>query len=793
MAADEINSRSELMSITDQLQKLLLPDKQETASTTDLSQRLAPGQAMIHKQIGNAGVNNNRCDKSDTLQDACKRGPADDQAIIYKQIPKGGVNNNRNDKSDTLQDACKSGSANDVRHLIEQGVDVSRKDVCGRSCILLCCTSFIEPIEKIELLRSNGGHIQDVDDDNNGILHLACDLGALETVQYLVNSGLNINTKGFKGRSSIMACSESKTQAIEKIELLRKMGGNIQDTDANNDGILHLACHGGTLDTVSYLIDQGLDINTKGRYGRTCLLLSSQSQTQAIKKIELLRSKGGNILDYDDNNDSMINLACTFGQLDTVRYLIDLGLDVNTSGGRGRTSGVECWPFKAQATKQLELLRLSGGNIIDYDIHNYGMSHLFCNLGILDKLTHLYISDLLLGIKKIGVYGRTCILNCSQSKIQAIEKIELLRQMGGNIHDVDADNNGMLHLACISGTLDTVIYLINLGVNINTKGRHGCSCIVYCCQSTTQAVEKIELLRSKGANIYDTNNNLILHMACAFGTLDTVRYLINLGFDINTRVFKGRTCILNCIKCETQAIEKIELLRLKGGNIHDTDNNNSGILHLACTFGTLNTVKYLVDLGLDINNKDSGGRTCMLRSSQSDIQAIDKIEFLKSKGGSIYDTDNKSNSILHLASIRGTLDTVRYIIDLGLDINTKGFEGRTCMLMCSQSKIQAIDKIELLRSKGGNIHDRDDINNAGILHFACANGKLDTVQYLVNLGLNITTKDKLGHTPISLSFWSDVQSLEKVEYLISEDAKLSWSDSFFFKAPYNHNAIPWRT
>ncbi|XP_050390458.1 putative ankyrin repeat protein RF_0381 [Patella vulgata] len=762
MAADELNNRGEHMSITEQLQKLLFPDKHETASTTDLPQRLAPGQAMIHKQI-----------------------------------LKENVNNDRSDKSDTLQDACRNGSVGDVKHLIDHGVDVNRKGLYGRSCILLCCTSLIEPIEKIELLRSNEANIQDIDDENNGMLHLACGLGTLETVRYLVNIGVDFNTKGFKGRSCIMACSESKTQAIDKIELLRKIGGNIQDIDVNNDSMLHLACLGGTLETVRYLIDQGLDIHTTGRYGRTCLLLCSQSQTQAIKKIELLRSKGCNIFDCDDNNDKMLNVACTFGKLNTVRYLIDLGLDVNSQGGRGRTSGLKCCPdvhpFKSQAAKRLKLLRLSGGNIIDFDADNYGMSHLVCGLGPLGFEN--YKIKLLLGIKTktIGEYGRTCILNCSQSKTQAIEKIELLRQMGGDIHDVDADNNGILHMACISGTLNTVKYLIGLGMDINTKGRDGCTCIVYCCQSTTQAIAKIEFLRSKGAYIFDTHNDLILHFACAFGTLDTVRYLIDLGFDINTKGFKGRTCILNCIKCETQAIKKIELLRLKGGNIHDTDDDNNGILHLACAYGTLDTVKYLIGLGLDIDKKSFVGRTCMLQSSISEIQTMDKIEFLRSKGGSIHDTDNKNSGLLHLACLRGTLDIVRYLIDLGLDINTKGFEGRTCMLICSQSKIQAIGKIELLRSKGGKIYDRDDINNAGILHFACADGKLDTVQYLVNLGLDITTKDKLGHAPISLSFGSDVQSREKVEYLISKGAKLSRWESIYFKARYRHNAIPWRT
>ncbi|XP_050394911.1 putative ankyrin repeat protein RF_0381 [Patella vulgata] len=441
-----------------QLQNILL----QASSTPHSPQRLAPGQAMVHMS---------------TFKD----------------------DNNQTGNMNTLLEACRHGPVADVRHLIDQGTDANSKDVHGRTCILLCSTSLTEPIAKIDFIRSKGGNIQDIDDENNGILYLACHLGTLETVQYLVNIGLDINTKGFRSRSCIMACSQSKTQAIDKIEFLRKMGGNIHDTDVQNDGMLHLACTWGTLDTVRYLIDQGLHINTKGVCGRTCILLCSASQTQAIEKIELLISKGGNLNDTDNYNDGMLHMACAFGTLDTISYLIDLGLCINNR----------------------------------------------------------------------GEYGRTCILLCSGSEIQAIEKIEFLRSKGANINDRDDDNNS------------------------------------------------------------------ILHLACRFGTSDTVKYLIDLGLDINAKGFYGSTCILQCIESKIQAIEKIDFLRSKGGNINDRDANNRGLLHLTCELGTLDIVQYLVNLGLDINSKDGSGNTPVSLGFWSDIQSRQKVDYLISKGAKL--------------------------------------------------------------------------------------------------------------------------------------------------------------
>ncbi|KAK6187195.1 hypothetical protein SNE40_005274 [Patella caerulea] len=632
-----------------------------------LQERLAPGQAMVHK--------------SNFKHDNDKTG------------------NNY-----ALLKACRHRSVADVRHLIDHGADVNTKDVHGRTCILLCSTSLIQPIDKIDFLRSKGGNIQDIDDENNGILHLACDLGTLETVQYLVNIGLDINSKGFRSRSCILACCLSKTQAIGKIELLRKKGGNIHDTDDKNNGMLHLACIWGTRDTVDYLIDQGLDINTKGRCGRTGILLCSQSKTQAIEKIDLLISKGGNIYDIDETNHGMLHLACMFSTQETVRYLIDLGLDVNA----------KC--------------------------------------------------------KKL----RTPILHCCTSEIQPIEKIKIVSFKGGNIYEIDGNKCGILLIACSGGTLDTVRYLINLDLDINTKGFNLRRSLLLCIQSKIQATEKIELFRLKFANIYkaDLQNCGILQMACAFGTLDTVRHLVDLGLDISAKGFKGRTCMLLCCQSETQPTEKIELLRSKGGNINDRDTDNNGLLHLACISSTLDTVNHLIDLGLHINNRGECGRTCILSACQSSVQAIEKIELLRSKGGNIHDSDDYNQGMLHLACGVGTLDAVKHLIDLGVDINAKGSYGSTCILYGCVSKTQAIEKIELLRSKGGNINDRDD-RNRGMLHFACALGTLDTVQYLVNIGLDINSKDKSGNTPVSFSFMSGTQSRQQFEFLVSAGANPS--------------------
>ncbi|XP_050390970.1 ankyrin repeat and KH domain-containing protein 1 [Patella vulgata] len=778
---------------------LLIPEKQQTACIIDSPHRRAAGAIKIDKETINGNINIDQSDKNYALLEACRNGPFGDvkqlieqgAAINCKDLygrtcmllcstslfepiekielvrSKGGNSQDTDDNNENmLHLACRSGTLETVRHLINQGLDIHTKGRMGRTCILLCSQSQTQAIEKIELLRLKGGNIFDIGEDKHTMLHLACMSGTLDTVRHLIGLGVDINAKCRINGTCILHCCQSETQTIEKIEFLGSKGGNINDTDIQNNGILHKACAFGTLDTVKYLIDLGLDINTRGFNGGTCMLCCCQSEKQAIEKIELLRSKGGNIYDTDDDNSGMLHAACISSTLDTVKYLIDQGLDINAKGLNSSVGLLYSCQSDTQAIGKIELLRLKGANIYATDENNNSMLHLACISGTLNTVE--YLIDLGLDINTRGFNGSTCILSASKSKTQAIEKIELLRLMGGNIYDTDDQNNDILHMACAFGTLDTVKYLVDLGLDINRKGLKGRKSILHCCQSETQPIEKIELLRSKGASVYDNgdDNNGMLHLACVFGTFDTVRYLVDLGLDIHTKGFKNRTCVLMCSESEIQAINKIELLRSMGADI------SNAVLNRACAFSTLDTVRYLLDLGLDINTKDHKGRTCILQCTKSKRQAIDKIELVRSKGGNIYDTDDNSNGMLQLACISGTLDTVGYLIGLGLNINNKGFQGRSCILLCSESKIQAVDKIELLRSKGGNIHDKDGLNNGNMLHIACANGTVDTVQYLVKQGLDTRTKDESGNTPVSLSFRSGVQSHEKVEYLKSKGAKL---------------------
>ncbi|XP_050406547.2 serine/threonine-protein phosphatase 6 regulatory ankyrin repeat subunit C isoform X1 [Patella vulgata] len=426
----------------------------------------------------------------------------------------------------SLHEACIKGDLNNLKDLIDAGHDINERYEGGMTPILYCGKSQIEPVSKIKLILNKSGNIDDTDTDGNNVLHLACEYCSLETVQYLLELGVDHHSRGFNGQTPLLCCSRSQIEPVSKIKLILDKGGNIDDKDKDNNNMLHLACWYGSLKTVQYLLEQGLehhrcglpkigrcsnityryarrpvDICTSlctciGFHGQTPILYCSQSQIEPVSKIKLILDKGGNIDDRDTENNNMLELACRYGRLETVQYLLELGKNV-------------------------------------HDRHWLR-------------------------------FRKKPILYCSQSQIEPVSKIKIILDKGGNIDDRDTDGNNMLHRACMYGSLETVDYLLELGLDVHSRGFHGQTPILYCSQSDVEPLSKIKMILGNGGNIddRDANDNNMLHLACRHGRLETVDYILGLGLDLKSINKYGKTPVDVC-RYSKESDEMIKLIGKK--------------------------------------------------------------------------------------------------------------------------------------------------------------------------------------------------------------------------------------
>ncbi|XP_055957795.1 uncharacterized protein LOC126825554 isoform X2 [Patella vulgata] len=627
------------------------------------------------------------------------------------------VNSNRS----LLHLACLGGTSEIVKYLVNDvKLNVNQKDNDGWTPAFFCCWSEINPVDKLMILLSNGGELDTVDNSNRSLLQRACQRGTTETVKYLVNDvKLNVNQKDNDGWTPAFFCCWSEINPVDKLMILLSNGGELDTVDNSNRSLLQRACQRGTTETVKYLVnDVKLNVNQKDNNGGTPAFFCCWSEINPVDKLMILLSNGGELDTVDNSNRSLLHHACQHGTSETVKYLVnEVNLDINHKNNNGWTPAFFGCCSKINPVDKLMILSSNGGDLYTVDNSNFSLLHHACLFGTSETVKYL-VNEVNLDINHKNNNGWTPAFFGCCSKINPVDKLMILSSNGGDLYTVDNSNGSLLHHVCLGGTSETVKYLVNeVNLDINHKVNNGCTPAVFCCRSKINPVDKLMILSSNGGEL-DTVDNLncsLLHHACLGGTTETVKYLVNeVNLDINHKNNNGFSPAVFCCLSKINPVDKLMLLSSNGGELDTVDNSNRSLLHHACVLGTTETVKYLVnEVKLDIHHIDNGNVTPLLCCFSSQIQQMEKILFLISKGAKITicrpykdvlkdeDDYDKCNYLLHHSCYLGTLETVKYLVnDAGYDVNYTDDDNMTALLWCYKTKIQQPEKINFLLSKG---------------------------------------------------------------------------------------------
>lgn len=230
------------------------------------------------------------------------------------------------------------------------------------------------------------------------------------------------------------------------------------------------------------------------------------------------------------------------------------------------------------------------------------------------------------------------------NRSSAYEMMELLLSYGAdpNLSDLDEPETTPLVLAAESGMSQHVCLLINNGANVNQRGVLGKICI-YCSMQALQcaidAGAAIDTLQSEGVSL--------LYRAAQNEDVAIIRYLLQAGLASQVNeLHLGKTPLIKAI--EAGNLQNVLALLEHGADpnlLHPMSRQTA--LQLACEFMfPPAAVSALIQAGADLNNEDAFG----LRA-------------------------------LHIAVIKGNVETVRTILDSGkpFDIAARDMDGYTAM------------------------------------------------------------------------------------------------------------------
>ncbi|XP_046554158.1 putative ankyrin repeat protein RF_0381 [Haliotis rubra] len=230
-----------------------------------------------------------------------------------------------------LNVACKQGDLQRVRDILDQSLeDKDKQGKDGMTPVLWAARRGHREI--LDLLVKYGADLKLVDIVSNNILHWACRGGNVSMVKHIISmNAVNINTRGRDGRTPLMYVARNGENKI--FQLLVSKGGLPSDVDNDGNDILELACWGGSVKMVEYILKhKALDINGRGQSGRT------PAYKGHGEVLDLLERSGADLNAADDAGDNVLHSACLGGHVDIVSRVLKLNkVDINSRGKSSRT------------------------------------------------------------------------------------------------------------------------------------------------------------------------------------------------------------------------------------------------------------------------------------------------------------------------------------------------------------------------------------------------------------------------------------------------------------------------
>jgi ankyrin repeat protein len=235
--------------------------------------------------------------------------------------------------------------------------------------------------------------------------------------------------------------------------------------------------------------------------------------------------------------------------------------------------------------------------------------------------------------------------------------------------------DSLLIMASKKGNKQIVEYLLEKGVNINLTNKNGNAALHMAAHNGHEEVLKALLEKGANINLSNTKGNTPLHLAAYKGQKGIVEILLaNINCEKSVFNQQGYTPLLLAISPDAENEVKkdiIELFKSKGVSIHETTQFGYGPLHIAAVNNQSEIIPYLIDNGIDVNEKTE---------------------------------DEYTDTPLHIACRKGFAVVVRTLLEKGADPNLKNKSNNTPLILANNITNNNIKQeiVSLLSRKTGD-------------------------------------------------------------------------------------------
>jgi ankyrin repeat protein len=255
---------------------------------------------------------------------------------------------------------------------------------------------------------------------------------------------------------------------------------------------------------------------------------------------------------------------------------------------------------------------------------------------------------------------------------------------------------------------------------------------------------RLYLAAGMDPNAADNKSNTALMRAARKGHTEIIEALLKAKANVNARNSGGGTAL-----DWAAAAGQKEALRTLLGHGADTQSVNEAFVTAAGS-GELPIMRALVDKGADIR---AIGARALGHAAYASGDHEDTVRFLLDRGVDANASDDEGWTALHTAASKGHPSVARALLEKGANSNAKcaceGYMGggQTALILAALSK--HVDVVELLLVKAANI---SLTNNRGATALMAGVGSKALIRVLLDHGADVNAQDNDGRTALMRAY-----------------------------------------
>ena len=505
------------------------------------------------------------------------------------------------------------------------------------------------------------------------ILHFCCKKDLFQSVLWLLDHGVDIEIENLQKETAIFYAIHSKSSAI--IQTLVEHNANINHLNIYNRTALQDAVIGANNRVVNYLIEVTSALGNCDVHGNNLMFDAlANGNLEIIKRIGSLKQV--NINQINENGNTILHKEIVLKNNNLALMLLDLGANPT-------------------------ILDKNGKNFLFYAISK-GIE----NLMIIEKAVSLGCNinskssqNTTLLMESINYFLNTPKENENQKKSH-FEMIKELIKLGVNVEALDNKSENVLFLATRSENRDLINLLLEeSNINLNHENSNGDTVLLFLFLNGIRNNDLIKLYLEKGADptlensfgksIIEILIDIILHAQnrkeldfeyeillnedAEYATV-LENLLKNCKVDINKLNSKGEPLFFESILHFNFKLFKI--LRIRNINLNQKDKDGNNIIFKLMEYNYknkindkklyLNTMKSLINSGVDINAKNNEGFTALHVAIGEKCEYT--IRLLLELRADCFATDRKGRTIMHTCIWKNTTKYFKLIYHYNKEI-----------------------------------------------------------------------------------------------------------------------------